>query len=242
MAASRRFVMNQVTVELQNCYGIKKLKHTFDFSQKKAYAIYAPNGSMKTSFAQTFKDVADGKASSDRIFPARASVRKITDENGAELAADSVLVLPPYDEFFSHTEKTSTLLVNNTLRREFEQLHADIDKSKAAFLKAMEGQSGSKKDLEKEIALAFTKSADEDSFYVALERANLDLQEQTDAPFKDVPYDGVFDDQILTALGTKDVKTALEQYINRYLEETGKRVEMLSFRVLQRKPNRKDVG
>ena len=109
--------MNRVTVDLRNCYGIKKLEHTFDFSQKSAYAIYAPNGSMKSSFAQTFKDIADGAPSRDRIFPSRKTVREIKDDNGQVLSPDSVLVLPPYDEFFSHTEKTSTLLVNNALRR-----------------------------------------------------------------------------------------------------------------------------
>ena len=119
--------MNCVTVDLKNCYGIKKLNHVFEFTQRKEYAIYAPNGSMKSSFADVFKDIADGKESQDRIFPSRKTARSITDENGAALTPESILVLPPYDQFFSHTEKTSTLLVNNTLRREYEQLHADTE-------------------------------------------------------------------------------------------------------------------
>ena len=77
--------MNRVAVELANCYGIRRLKYEFDFSQRRAYAIYAPNGSMKSSLAQTFKDIADAQKSIDRIFPTRVSVRTITDENGAEL-------------------------------------------------------------------------------------------------------------------------------------------------------------
>ena len=48
-------VMDKVTVDLKNCYGIKALKTEFDFSGKRAYAIYAPNGVMKTSFARRFK-------------------------------------------------------------------------------------------------------------------------------------------------------------------------------------------
>ena len=169
----RRFVMNQVAVDLTNCYGIGNLTYQFDFLARKAkaYAIYAPNGAMKTSFAETFKDLAEGVPSSDRIFPARTTSRTITDENGAELPKESVLVLAPYDEFFGHTEKTSTLLVNNTLRKEYEQLHAAIDKSKAAFLEAMKDQSGgSKKQLDREIALTFTKSGGDEAFYMALDR------------------------------------------------------------------------
>jgi Mor family transcriptional regulator len=211
--------MNRVTVDLENCYGIRKLHHEFDFSQRRAYAVYAPNGSMKSSLATTFKDIADKKKSLDRIFPTRTTNRTITDENGAELPHESVLVLPPYDEFFGHTEKTSTLLVNNALRKEYEQLHTDIDNAKAKFLKAMKEQSGgSKKDLELEIALAFMKSVDGDSFYRALERIEKELADQKDAPFKDVQYDAIFDDKVLTALGTKDFKTAIQDYIKRYNE------------------------
>src|SRR3990172_12033319 len=101
--------MNKLKLDLTNCYGIKKLQTEFDFSQQKAYAIYAPNGAMKSSLAQTFKDVADATASKDRIFPARVCNRKITDENGVDLPKESVYVIRPYeDDVISHTEKTST--------------------------------------------------------------------------------------------------------------------------------------
>ena len=149
--------MNELHVDLENCYGIKKLQTQFDFSKQKAYAIYAPNGVMKSSLAQTFKDVADAAVSKDRIFASRVCIRKITDETGVDLPKESVLVVPPYDEVFGHTEKTSTLLVDAKLRLEYEQLHIEIDKSKESFLKALRDQSCSKKDLEKEISASFTK-------------------------------------------------------------------------------------
>jgi len=47
--------MNILKIDLENCYGIKKFQEQFDFSQKKVYAIYAPNGSMKTSLAHTLE-------------------------------------------------------------------------------------------------------------------------------------------------------------------------------------------
>ncbi|MYH31878.1 MAG: phage infection protein [Acidobacteria bacterium] len=210
--------MNQVKLNLRNCYGIRELTHTFDFSKQDVYAIYAPNGSMKSSFAQTFQDVANGKPSADRIFPSRSTVRGITDENDADLPSESVLVLPPYDEFFSHNEKTSTLLLNTSLRREYEKLHADIDSSKAIFLKAMKKQSGSRKELDREIALTFTKTDDDESFYQALERVSTEVRDQSDAPFADVRYDSIFDDRILEALRTPALTTAIQDYILRYNE------------------------
>lgn len=53
--------MNKLKIELQNCYGIKKLNHEFDFSSFKTFVIYAPNGVMKTSFAKTLNDIANKK-------------------------------------------------------------------------------------------------------------------------------------------------------------------------------------
>ena len=209
--------MRKLKVALENCYGIKKLQAEFDFStHNRAYAIYAPNGAMKTSFAETFKDIADGAVSKDRVFPDRVCSRRITDENGADLPKESVLVLRPYDEAFGHTEKTSILLVDSKLRREYEELHVEIDECKGRFLKALKEQSGSKKDLEKEISSTFTKS--DDDFLRALVRVEDEVLSQTDAPYADVSYDTVFDDKVLSFLGTKDVKTALESYIKKYNE------------------------
>ena len=92
--------MNRLNVDLENCYGIKKLQAQFDFSQQKAYAIYAPNGAMKSSLAETFKDVADATASKDRIFPTRVCSRKITDENGVDLPRKVSLSFAPMTRSF----------------------------------------------------------------------------------------------------------------------------------------------
>jgi hypothetical protein len=209
--------MNKLNINLENCYGIKKLQTELDFSHHKAYAIYAANGAMKTSLAQTFKDIADTVPSKDRIFPARVCKRQITDENGVDLPKESVVVIRPYDDgIIGHTEKTSTLLVDSKLRKEYETLYIDIDKSKEIFLKALKEQSGSKKALEKEISSTFTKSDDE--FFRALIRVWDEVLAQKDSPFASINYDTIFDEKVLSLLGTKDVKTAIESYIKKYNE------------------------
>ena len=208
--------MNKLTIDIESCYGIRKLQTTFDFSAAKAVAIYAPNGSMKTSLAQTFHDIASGVDSKDRVFPARPCKREIKDENGADLPKDSVLVVRPYDEVMGNTAKTSTLLVNPTLRKEYENLHAEIDAAKDAFIKALKEQSGSKKDLEKEISSTFTAS--DDMFYVALNRVKDEVTAQPDAPLAGVPYDVIFDEKVTSFLGTRDFKTAIDGFIKKYNE------------------------
>lgn len=206
--------MNALTVKLENCYGIKKLDTRFDFSTTPCVAIYAPNGSMKSSLAQVFEDVSKGEASKDRIFPARATTRTIVDENGRDLPPEGVFVVRPYDEVFGHTEKTSTLLVDAKLRKEYEQLHIDIDKAKDAFLKALKEQSHSTKDLEKEISATFTKV--ENAFFRAILRIKDEVLAQKDSQFADILYDTLFDDKVLAVLGTKDFKTAIQDYIAKY--------------------------
>src|SRR5436190_22014994 len=76
-ALAREEFMQKIRVDLKNCYGIKDLKAEFDFSKGRAVAVYAPNGAMKSSFAETFIDVATGQASKDRVFPKRATSRTI---------------------------------------------------------------------------------------------------------------------------------------------------------------------
>lgn len=208
--------MKKLKIDLANCYGIKALKADLDFGQHKAFAIYAPNGVMKSSLARTFKDIADSVASKDRIFPARQTVRTITDEKGTALAKDEVFVVAPYDEVLGHTEKTSTLLVDAKLRKEYEALHTDIDKAKDVFLKALKEQSKSKKDIETEISSAFTKS--ETEFYRALIRIKDEVEGQESGPYAEVIYDTIFDDKVLAALNTKDAKTAIKDYVEKYNE------------------------
>jgi hypothetical protein len=208
--------MKKLHIDLANCYGIKALKADLDFTQHRAYAVYAPNGVMKSSLAHTFKDLAEGVASKDIIFPARVSVRTITDEKNAPIAKEEVLVVAPYDEVLGHTEKTSTLLVDAKLRQEYEALHRDIDKAKDTFLKGLKEQSKSKKDLEKEISSAFTKSDTE--FYRALIRIKDEVEGQEPGPYADVLYDVLFDDKVLALLNTKDAKTAIKDYVEKYNE------------------------
>jgi hypothetical protein len=208
--------MKTLTLKLENCYGIRRLDEKLDFSNAKAIAIYAPNGSMKTSLAQTFQDIAAGTDSKDRIFPARACTRVVRDENNADLPKDSVLVVRPYEETLGQSTKTSTLLVNATLRKEYEDLHAEIDAAKDAFLKAMKELSHSKRDLEKEISLAFTPT--DGKFYIALNRIRDEVANRPDAPLKDIPYDLIFDDKVQSFLETKDFKNAISDYIKKYNE------------------------
>lgn len=209
--------MKKLKIEIEHCYGIRKLQTEFAFDnsdKERACALYAPNGAMKSSLALTFQDIVSGRASQDRIFPERKTVRKITDETGAELSPASVFVIEPYDEKFGLPEKTSTLLVNDALRKEYLKLFVDIEASKKLFIEALKDQSGSKRNIETEISQTFTKQSDE--LFEALIRIKEEVSEKQDAPLASEPYDIIFDDKVLAFLGTKDFKNLLQSYIEKY--------------------------
>ena len=122
--------MKKLKLDLKHCYGIQSLTTELSFGDCPAVAIYAPNGAMKSSLAKTFQDLSEDKASSDRMFPDRETKRYIVDENDSPIEVGSVLVVRPYDEELGSSEKTSTLLVNPDLRKQFEDIIAKFEEAK----------------------------------------------------------------------------------------------------------------
>jgi ABC-type molybdenum transport system ATPase subunit/photorepair protein PhrA len=141
--------MDRVKVDLENCYGIRTLHQEFDFRKNPAWAIYAPNGVMKSSLAETFFDASVPKNSQDRIFPNRPTSRSIKDELGTEIEGERVLVVRSYDAEYGLSEKHCTLLVSAELRRESEQIEKRVETDREALLKAIRAQANSKRDLQR---------------------------------------------------------------------------------------------
>lgn len=208
--------LEKISIRLENCYGIRSVTHEFDFSNSAVYAIYAPNGSMKTSFAQTFKDLSEDNPSKDRVFPGRVSTRTIVDSTGANVKKECVYVVSPYDEGLGVTEKTAVLLVDAKLRKEYERLHAELNRSKKKFLTSMRKQSKSRLDLEREISFAFTRQ--DGHFYRALRRVEDEVESQQDAPLANIKYNMLFNDRVKNFLETQDFKVAVEDYVRKYNE------------------------
>lgn len=208
--------MEKISLALENCYGIRKLNASLDYSRSSVVAIYAPNGAMKSSLANTFEDIANGLPSKDRIFPDRLTLREVRDETGAELASECVLVLRPYDEAAAKTSETATLLVNQSLRQAYEELHAGVNAAKSSFIKALKTQAKTKRDVEREISATFTTTDEE--FDIALKRIKEEVFQQEDAPFADVPYDIVMDEKVTAFLATGDFRVAIDEYVKKYNE------------------------
>lgn len=207
--------MEKVKVELENCYGIRKLNAEFDFSEKSTYAIYAPNGVMKTSFAKTFLDLAEGRVSSDTVFKQRMTKRSIQIEDDSDLAGGQVFVIVPYDQAFRST-KISSLLVNQELKTKYEEIHAIILEKREALLTELRQLSGVKKDLAEIISMDFVHT-DKD-FYKAVGRVKLEVQDSNEPELVGISYQSIFNDKVIAFLETPEFRAKLEEYITKYNE------------------------
>lgn len=208
--------MNKLKLQLEYCYGIRKLDVMLEYAGASAVAVYAPNGAMKSSLANTFQDIADGKQSRDRIFPDRATKRVVQDENSVDLAADKVLVLRPYEEFASKGDGTATLLVNAALRQEYESLHEGVASARAALMSALKTTAKTKRTVDHEVSTTFMPSGGE--FDAALTSLKDELNKDWEPVFKDVPYDVMNDDRVAAFLANGDFRTAINDYTKKYNE------------------------
>jgi hypothetical protein len=206
----------KLSIKLKNCHGIRELDHTFDLSERTSAAIYAPNGTMKTSFARTLKEYSVDSESSDLMFPERQSERIIVDETSAPIPREDVVVIESYDEGFGPTQSTSTLLVNSDLRREYESIQRELKEAGDDLVSKLKSTAQTKQDIPLLIAKTFT--SDSNAFFQALVRVSDELETQVEAPFADIPYDLVFNDKIRALLEKPGFKDALHSYVTRLTE------------------------
>lgn len=205
--------MENLKVEILNCYGINKLVHDFDFSTNSAYVIYAPNGVMKSSFANVFDDYSKDRISTDLVYKTRVSQRKITDATGEEINKESVFVIRPYEKEFK-TNRVSNLLVNQDLKTKYVDLHEKINDAKASLMKELKKVTKINKVEEEILSVFATQNSNIIEIIHNLE--NLVLGENLVEKFSNVSYKIVFDQKVIQFLATGDFKYQIRKYIEKY--------------------------
>lgn len=204
-----------LSVELQNCYGIGSLKTNFDFAQNRTTILYAPNGAMKTSFAQTFKDIAAGVQSSDRIFPDRQTVRKVNFGGTGHVDPATIVVIEPFNASYE-SKALSKLLVNEALRKEYDAIHSAVSKSLANLVDGLAKTSGLKKT---EVVAAFVDDTtiSRTDTYTAFARLERQVSE-LDEPLFNLKYKDVLNDKVLSLIQNDEIKVKIEAYSKKYEE------------------------
>lgn len=193
--------MKELKLDLKYCHGINKLKYNFDLNND--YLIYAPNGTMKTSFSKTLMEYKNNIDSHDVYFPERTSVRTINIENHNPLDINNLVVIDS-DDYEIANEKMTSLLVNPSLKKEYDQVYSSLEKSYKDINKKIKSLSG----VELQTVLFDLKISNLND--IQTDYFNPD---NTNENFRDIKYNKFFTDDNLKILEQKDVIESIDDYI-----------------------------
>lgn len=162
--------MNLIEIKLENCFGIGKLDYKFDFGQlnSNSILIYAPNGTMKTSFAKTLDLISKNDAKSmpcDRVYVNRRTKHAIISD-GAAMPIESILVVNAEDNSFDSTNKISSFIASKDLKNKYDVIYSELKAQKSEFIKKLKQVSQST-DCETEFVNAYSLSP-KDTFFELL--------------------------------------------------------------------------
>jgi len=209
-------MVDKLSLNLKNCYGIGKLEEELEFKHK-GYAIYAPNGVMKTSFAKTMLDLSKGDHPSDLVFPDRESICDVK-LNGETINQEDIFVVKSYDEHYS-SEGASTLLANDDLKKRYEKVHKSIGEAKKDLDKKLRSLAGfgnkSRENLDPIIEGIF-----EEQYYDALLDLEGELGDIKDEPFGNADYKIIFTPKVRQLLTDDVVGTTVKEFAQKYDELT----------------------
>jgi hypothetical protein len=144
--------MNKLKIELENCYGIRSLEYTFCFNtignsdrgKSKVYAIYAPNGVMKSSLARTFDDLSNGILPKEELY--NRQTKCIVQEDDNDISKERIYVLKSEIDIASECDAITNILVKPEKKVEYDKLIVELNKSKEKLIRALQGKSKIKKN------------------------------------------------------------------------------------------------
>lgn len=196
--------MENLKVHFENCYGIKKLQHTFDLKKSKVQIIYAPNGAMKSSFAKTFEDISLERQSEDRIFTDRINHRSVLVDNRDILKEEIFVINRMQDADF---KEASTILANEALKTEFDTINIKLNDTKKEFIKTIKPFFGLKESI---IELTITEAFKTD-IYGFIESRAIEINTIEVPILTNIIFNEIFNDKVSHFL--KENNTKIKEYI-----------------------------
>lgn len=220
--------MDSFFVNLTNCHGINKFSHEFHFKKKgikntNISLIYAPNGTMKTSFAKTLRDIGNGVEPRNLITNEKPEyVIRITENNNTikfknEDVKERIFVIESIKEDFSF-QNTAPLISNKESRNKYAETFKELLESKKTFLKNIKKVTGisisnklnKEKELERIILEDLKITSDNLLNYLS---DNVDeINNNIDINIKDIKYKNLFDKSVLKLLHDKKLIENIESF------------------------------
>ena len=136
--------MKQLTIDLENCFGIGKFEYEFDFSTLNSYLLYAPNGTMKTSFAKTFYLISknDKKNVPQELVHGKKSKYNIV-ADGDTLDPAQILVINAEDSTFDASNKITSFIASKELKEQYDKIYVELNNAKDDLLRQLKNISRS---------------------------------------------------------------------------------------------------
>lgn len=199
--------MSNLEIELSNCFGINQLSHVFDFSKSNTCVVYASNGVMKTSFANTFQELSLGKLPKDRLFAKPTSCK--IQINAVDIKPEEILVIKSFENINTANSQTK-LLVDENSKAEYDSIYANITDQKNKLIVELNRKSGvAKKDIEDVLLKDFNSNNIFDVF-------KFFLDQNPEEDFAQLKYIDLFNQDVLDFLAKPDIKNKLAEYFDTY--------------------------
>ncbi|MFM4757355.1 hypothetical protein [Aeromonas caviae] len=206
----------QLTIELENCYGINKLSKQFNLTKTETCcgvnSLYAPNGTLKTSLTKTFKDIENNRSTQDLIFPTRTTTRMVK-INDIDITSEQVLTIDSYNESYS-SKQLSTLLVNDTLKQQYELALKEVDDKRELLIKNLSKCSGKAAKNIPEI-ICHTFSTSEKKLLELLEKLHGENHDNH-SQFSNLKYNDLFNQKVIELISSGDLNKELADYVETY--------------------------
>ncbi|BCG47247.1 hypothetical protein GEOBRER4_n2074 [Citrifermentans bremense] len=206
--------MEKLRVSLENCYGIQSLDYEFDFtwsaSKSRAYAIYAPNGLMKTSFSRTFEALGKGDVPKEERYD-RFSVH-VVEADGCAITKETIYVLKSEIDISSDSPAITNILVNPNKKARYDELLVDLDKLKNKLVGSLQKLSKVKKP---DIEQAIIRDWDDENFPACIGTIKSTAIDDDLSPYE---YATIFDPKALEVLKSEEFISKASEFNARYQE------------------------
>jgi hypothetical protein len=202
--------MSVLKIKLSNCFGIKALSYDFDFGESNVFAIYAPNGLMKTSFTKTFQCLSNGEAPREERFnrPSAYTVEK----DDKPIQKEEIYVLKAEIDINSDSPAMTNILVNPESKAKYDSLLLDLDEKKSKLIRALQKISRVKTaDVERTVLADWNKNNFAECVNAAI--AIDDFEE-----YAGFEYAVIFDPKNLAIFKSEEFLTKASEFNNRYQE------------------------
>lgn len=206
--------MNKIEISLENCFGIGKFNHEFDFEKSKTHLIYAPNGTMKTSFAKTLDLISKNDPRNlpgDRVYNTRIPKYDVL-VNGVEINSNNILVINAEDSSYDASGKISSFLASKELKEKYDKIYSELNDVKNDFIKKLKVISQST-DCETEFMSTFSENTKISFFEILLNQIENLIDKFDKLQFK---YNDVFDKKGNVKKFLDKNQSILDQYISNY--------------------------